>query len=318
MMTHIDSAWRNWYRSQHDAKWALLSGTPFEGYVQSALKLLDVGFINPDPMGRFGDFGCDGLSGDGMTLYACYGSSSAIDGDKKLAKKIEDDFRRAIQEWPEIENWVFVTNAKVGPNSTKLLNELRKEHAVDSDCPIAILIWHRADDFWVNVLNLLDSTKLDIIFPGVPHAQDVELADLVELLDSLKDIAPSPGDIKETIDPVDEAKMEYNSIPPATRLEFNSARSCVRRIDEWFGKQSDPTLRDKKAAAFNRIYLKANKAHSEAREIVEEVYTALGGHDFRLDSKRANAVYVVTTYFFDTCDIFEKPPTGYASEGWAE
>jgi hypothetical protein len=37
-------------------------------------------------------------------------------------------------------------------------------------------------------------------------------------------------------------------------------------------------------------------------------YEALGGGSFRRLTSRANAVYAITVFFFDSCDIFEAPP----------
>ena len=309
----VDSAWRDWYRAQHDGRWSTFAGTAFENYVQSALKLEDGGFIDPDPMGRTGDWGCDGLSGDGKTLYAVYGSDSRNSSEDKLVSKMKSDFDRGIEKWPTVAAWRFVTNARFGPKATQLVGELRATHSPESDRPMSIHVWHRADDLWTNVLCSLPLEKLDTLFRGVPHMRNVELADMVSLIDSLKDVAPSPGDAIGHISPVSEAKMDYNNIPPAVRLEFNSARAVTWRIGEWFGRQRDPELRDRKAKSFRRVYEDARKSHSDPQEIVEEVYTALGGSDFRLDSKRANAIYAVTTYFFDTCDIFEEPPQDWES-----
>ena len=41
---------------------------------------------------------------------------------------------------------------------------------------------------------------------------------------------------------------------------------------------------------------------------MEQIYIAVGGSDFRLDQSRANAVYAIASYFFDSCDIFEAVP----------
>ena len=80
------------------------------------------------------------------------------------------------------------------------------------------------------------------------------------------------------------------------------------RIDDWFSEQADPELRDEKARRFHAIYQETRHTTQDVREIVRRIYGALGGQDFDLSTKRANAVYAVTAYFFDSCDIFEEPP----------
>ena len=68
----IDSAWKSWYRAMHDHR-CLASGDVFEDYAMAVLKRLHVDYLNPTPMGRHGDGGCDGLADSGSILYACYG-----------------------------------------------------------------------------------------------------------------------------------------------------------------------------------------------------------------------------------------------------
>lgn len=46
---------------------------------------------------------------------------------------------------------------------------------------------------------------------------------------------------------------------------------------------------------------------------MERIYVSLGGADFRYDDELANAVYAVTAFFFDECDIFEAPPADWES-----
>ena len=171
-------------------------------------------------------------------------------------------------------------------------------------------MWRAPKDLWWHAVVKLTADQLDEILPGVPHAQDVELSDLTALLDALGEDARGALEDLRVIGPVPEPKMDFNKIPAANRLEFNEGRLLEKRIRRWFAEQDDPGLRDAKAARFKSIYLRVREAHGDPGEIVEAVYVALGGADFRLSSKRATAVYAVTAHFFDSCDIFEEPSDG--------
>lgn len=303
----IDSAWKSWYRAKHDQR-CLASGTEFEGYVTSLLARLHPDYLNPSPMGRFGDGGCDGLADDGSILYACYGQRATTSVEQKTKDKIESDFARAIACWSDFSTWRFVTNAPCGPLSTQTIVDLRRKHAPGTERPIMLDIW-QAEDLWWNVAAKLTPKQLDEVIPGVPHAENVELADLVELILSLEEVDRNGSDNLESIRPVPSTKMDFNKLPEITRLEFNSGRLHSARIGRWFSQQADPALRDEKAQRFRVMYQEARRATTDVREIVRRVYGALGGQDFDLDTKRANAVYGVTAYFFDSCDIFEEPPS---------
>ena len=151
--------------------------------------------------------------------------------------------------------------------------------------------------------------------PGVPHAQNVELRDLVDLIETLEVSEDEEADTLQQIPSVPPTKMDYNQLPTTTRTEFNEGRLLSPRIDKWFAEQADPTLRDAKAKRFRSIYEEAKKVTKEPREIVNRIYIALGGSDFITDTKRANAVYAITAYFLDSCDIFEEPPNEYPEGG---
>lgn len=302
-----DPAWREWYHAQHQQR-AQERGTAFEKYATAALALKHPDFVDPDPAGRLGDWGCDGLAESGTTLYACYGARPT-DSERELRKKVEADFTRAAGKWPAMRKWRFVTNATVGPITSQYLTDLQRAHEPTSERSIEIQLM-RPDHLWTDIVSGLDPTALDHLFPGVPHEQHVELADIVVLLDALGD--GSEPDTLGGIREVPPTKMAWNDLSGPVQLEFNEGRLSHPRIDAWFAGQADPDLRDRHGAAFRKVYDEHRQLTSDARELLERVYLSVGGSDFRLDGRRANAVYAVTSYFFDSCYIFDEPPSGYA------
>lgn len=135
----IDSAWKTWYRAKHDQR-CLASGDAFEEYVTAILARLHVDYLNPTPMGKHGDGGCDGLADNGSILYACYGQRATSGIDQKTKDKLESDFARGIASWESFSTWRFVTNAPFGPMPTKSVQVLRKQHAPGTQRPITIEI----------------------------------------------------------------------------------------------------------------------------------------------------------------------------------
>jgi hypothetical protein len=260
-------------------------------------------------MGRRGDSGCDGIAENGSILYACYGSRATTGIGSKTKKKLLSDFNRALENWDTFTTWRFVTNAQFGTEPTKALLTLRREHWFGSERPLNIEIWIAPDDLWEKALTKLTLEQLNEILPGVPHSQNVQLADLVELLKVLETRERKASEATDQIKPVPSSKIDYNKISQTTCAEFKEGRLLSPRIDQWFNQQSDPSLRDAKALRFRSIYEEARKISDDPREIVEYIYVALAGKNFRMDTKRANAAYAVTVYFFDSCDIFEEPPT---------
>lgn len=305
----LDPAWKQWYYFNNKAAYETSYAGDFEKFVTSALHLVFPDFVNPDPMGAHGDGGCDGCTNCGRTIFACYGQDATSNPEQKMNGKLAHDFERALDCWKTMEQWVFITNGRFGAKSLQLFNEYQADHLNNSERPIALRVIKDFENFWNEYLRDLEPDKLDILFPGAPHAQNIVFEDLVDLIDSLKS-DDCVGQEASLLLPVSDQKMEFNNLPSTTRLELNEGRFLFKRIDNWFAAQSNPELRDEKAAAFNKEYKKAKSFARDPSEIMEYIYIALGGSDYRLEKRRANAVYAVASYFFDTCDIFEPVPEG--------
>ncbi|MCL2848754.1 MAG: hypothetical protein FWE61_01760 [Micrococcales bacterium] len=301
-----DSAWKEWYRARHD-QLCLASGTEFEDYVTGLLRLFHPDYVNPDPMGSRGDGGCDGLAERGTILYACYGSRATTDVAGKARRKLVSDFARGLECWSGFTVWRFVTNALFGDGPTQQLVQMQQAHGPGSERPIDVQLWRAPDDLWNNVVTRLDEDLLAELIPGVPHAESAELKDIVPLIETLRSGSAESGEDLSTIRVVPATKMDYNRISAVNLIEFNVGRLFSRRIDAWFGSQTDPGLRDSAARNFRQVYEAARRSTDVPSEIVETIYAKFGS-DPRLDQRLANAIYAVTAYFFDSCDIFEEPP----------
>lgn len=303
--------WREWYHFRHQQS-CFQSGTLFEQYVTDILSRFHDDFVNPAPAGSLGDGGCDGLAESGSVLYACYGQRPMRNAERELRDKLESDFARGVSSWGTFTKWRFVTNAPIGPETLKALTALQKDHGPDSARPLTIRAW-QSEKLWSEVVCQLSTGDLDALFPGAPGVGNVELRDLIPLLDSLGNDDPD-GYITGRIFPVPIDKMEYNALPAASQMEFNAGRIMAPRIDRWYSEASDPALRDSHGQRFKAIYDDAQVHASDAAEILERLYVAVAGPNFRMYGKRANAAFAVVSYFFDTCRIFKVPPPGVGDQ----
>lgn len=303
------SSYMSWYHAQFTMRFTTLTGSAFEDFVTALLGDFHPGFINPRPVGRMGDYGCDGITYDGDVAYACFGYLPGR-GERELAAKIEGDFQRAKSKWSSFTQWTFVTNVGPGPEATQRLIQLRQAHAKEALRPITLNLW-QCKELWNSCASKLTVEQLDPHFPGVPEAADVQLHAIVPLLQALGSDQPPPFDSGSEIRPVPESKMDFNRIPLATRIEFQVGREHAPRIHAWYSAQEDPTLRDRHAVRFREIY---GQASANGENVIERLYIALAGQNFRLRSDRANAAYAVTAYFFDECEIFEEPPAEWTGQ----
>ncbi|WP_405635313.1 hypothetical protein OHB53_18425 [Streptomyces sp. NBC_00056] len=296
--------WRDWYHFRHQQA-CFQSGAAFEDYVSQVLTHFHDDFLNPAPSGSLGDGGCDGLAESGTIFYACYGQRPARNAERELAKKIESDFMRGIDQWDTFHIWKFVTNAPMGPESLRCITKLQQAHGPTAERPLTIRAVNK-ERLWTDVVGALDVEVLDTLFPGAPGIENIELSDLLPLLDALG-TAGSATETGGRIPPVPPTKMEFNALPEASRLEFNAGRLLAPRIDRWYAESSDPGLYDAQGGRFRSLYKEARSITAEPAEILERLYVSVAGANFRMDGKRANAAFAVVSYFFDSCHIFEMP-----------
>lgn len=304
MMMLLTPNWKEWYHFRHQQA-CQVSGSEFETYVTRLLARFHDDFTNPSPAGSLGDGGCDGLADEGAVLYACYGQRPGRNAERELQSKIESDFGRGRDSWSTFQTWRFVTNAPIGPEALKTFAGLQQQHAPGSTRPMTLRIWS-PEDLWSNIVSTFPLDVLDELFPGAPGVPDLELADLLPLLDALG-TADAEVSVPSVILPVPPTKMDFNNLSAGSRLEFNAGRVMAPRIDKWYAEASDPGLYDAHGERFSAIYTAARSVTSDPAEILERIYVAAAGANFRMDAKRANAGYAVVSYFFDSCHIFEMP-----------
>lgn len=242
----------------------------------------------------------------GTILYACYGSLSDSGAESALCKKIEEDFNRALSSYLDFKTWRFITNRQAGQRANTLFNNLRRKHEQASERPMVLELIDNSNKFWKEYIRDLSPKDLDEIFPGCPGARGVELKDMVPLLENLANLEVEP-DYDVSTAPVPFGKMEFNNLSESAKAEFQAGRKIAPIIDRWFSGHGNPKLKDEEAGKFRALYKGFRKESEDSGEILERLYVALGGSNFRLDGKRANGVYAITSYFFDECTIFEEP-----------
>lgn len=301
----VTSNWRDWYHFRH-TQCCLVPGTQFEDYVTRLLEHFHDDFTNPSPAGSLGDGGCDGLADEGRILYACYGQRPARNAERELRAKLTSDFTRGRDSWPTFQIWRFVTNAPVGPETLKSFTALQQQHLEGAQRPLTMRIW-KPKTLWDKVVGTFEPKVLNELYPGAPGIEDLDLVDILPLLDSLgrPDNSAEAG---ASILPVPPDKMDFNELADGSRLEFNIGRLMAPRIERWYADSPDPTLSDAHGERFREIYQLAREVTAKPVEILERIYVAVAGPNFRMDAKRANAAYAIVSYFFDSCHIFETPP----------
>lgn len=127
------------------------SGEGFQRLFQQVMKAVDGDdFVEVRPVGKHGDFTCDGWGLRSQTCYAVYGPWSAK-SRAQVRRKIEIDFFGAVAAWPDMKTWRFVHNDYAGLNvlALKALTELTGR--IEEDAPHVRILppWGPRDLWWL-------------------------------------------------------------------------------------------------------------------------------------------------------------------------
>lgn len=290
------AAWRMQFRLAYAEK----HGDEFEAFVRSLLELSFPGdFIPVAAAGSVGDRKCDGLLPSQRRFFQAHAPKNFNKRD--LLDKIGDDYTGAIEHWGDrFDTWTFVHNSREGlpPYATDLLHELSESD--DS---------HHVGEQWryVDLLNLaMDLSDDDLTeFLGPPlRAADfleVEIADIVELLESIQDIDPAEA---VPINPVPFDKLEHNRFSPSYESQLRQGMRRTDRVQRYFEEQvARPMYRDDMAARFAFKYESLKEEAYVSDEIVDELLAWIIPPPSNL--KIQAAALSVIAYFFEQCDIFE-------------
>ena len=309
---------RMWYRTNLKDDFQQ-SGNEFEKRVCRILRHIYPDFIDPVPYGRDGDFGCDGIAEGGTHVFAIYGAEAPEGDQSYLSRKVRKDFGRALEKWPTMTKWTFVTNKKVGPVFVQgIWNPLCAEHGVGSSRPVA-MSRIGIDELWDLMVDRLDEGSFDLIYPGIADAGDFKLSDFIDVVESIVSGQSAPIDDMSRIEEVSIAKLDYNKIPEIQRLELSEGRKNAWEIEEYFREESNVEQGEVLAARLRQAYGYAKSSMDDPADVMRSLYIKIGGRDYiGKGSRRIATVHAIAAHFFDSCDIFEAVPDGWGEGGGDE
>ncbi|RFU19152.1 hypothetical protein D0Z06_22775 [Geodermatophilus marinus] len=305
MLTGLET---NWFRSNLMAFCMRTTGNAWEDFITEAMTSLHGGaFVQVAASGR-GDKGCDGYV-DGLML-AAYGASSP--NDKYVTKKIKDDFAKAKRYWGEMmERWAFVHNDAQGlpVMAAQTIASLRKaEQAIGG---ISVEQW-TPYTLWTECLQYLDSAALSHRFGEPPSEQAAGIQYIASCVRALARTRLIPG--LDEVAEVPPGKIEHNGFNEETTALLKNYEALTGHVRYYF-ERSTPGEEFQVSENIRIAYdgLKAELHDSNlvfqalVRELESQAFVDNGTDHLQ---ERRSAALMVATHFFETCTIFESPPTG--------
>jgi hypothetical protein len=311
---------RQWARFQFLMCVYESSGNDFEKLFHRVMEIAHDDYVPVRAVGNLGDQGADGLGLSERKLYACYGRESFADGARDARYKVRSDFESAVrQRANEFDQFVFVHNDHRGvhPEVSRELVALRSAY------PNYRFSQLRPQRLWDKLLGC-DRLQLEEVLgariPVEAAVYDVGMAEIEPLLDHLSQVRrEAPASI--SLAPPPDTKLAYNALGWDYNEAIAEGLKYSALVERYYAEGSRVVEHDEIAAGFAAYY---QLVRAEFRYDPDEVMRQMAIYVLGQEPARpasVHACHVVLAHFFERCDIFDIPPSGWEPgqpHGWQE
>jgi hypothetical protein len=222
----------------------------------------------------------------------------------KCVAKIKQDFAAALPYWKKYFNeWLFTHNDVngLGPHVVELLLRLTAKHK-----PVVarhygymeLLLEFRS-------LGVPDVATLLGPAPGLQDMVSVSLGDIGRLLQHIA-LRPESADID--LRPVPGTKLVYNQLSEASGTLLRAGMTRAETVRKYFRGLADQSRYDRVASAFRMRYQQLRTEGYAPDDILSGLQKFISGDVVATPSHQA-ATLAILAFFFEACEIFERPPT---------
>lgn len=281
----------------------------FEDFFVHIMQNKEAEFKAVKPQGSYGDRKNDGFNDKTGEYYQVYGPEDIKLKEDEANDKLEEDFKGLVKYWKQksfvIKKYYFVVNDKykgVYPTLHVKAKKLSKKYKID--CTI-----YTAKNLEDNFLLLNESQITDII-GFLPNALEIESPNYDVMHEVIKHLLKIevPSILEQIPDDINfDKKIVFNSLSRAVSEYLNAGRRQNFAIKEYFELNSQFT-KDELRNIFTGIYKKAVIEIPNSPTKNDEVF------QYILEIASPNktkviydSVYVLMSYYFEYCDIFETP-----------
>jgi len=277
----------------------------FEKLVIQIYKVKYNGEIIPiKPAGNYGDFANDGYVLNKLVIQVY--APEKVDY-KKAVKKLEENFQRAKEHW-KFEEYHFIVNDKfrgIHPKITQKGSELEIKIVDSETLKIEILNLYKKKPFEIY---LIFKTDIDI-----ENFDDFEnISAVVDFLANTKDIKNSSLSIinfsNESFFQGKEKKIKLNIKDEYLYKKFVEIVAQSRKIIPKYKYYFEEKLLEV-GEYIKEMYYNFNKDYSpedSIRLLINSLIEDLKNQN-NFDKNIEIALFTIVGYFFDICDIGEKP-----------
>ena len=279
----------------------------FQNFFTKIITKYDKDFVPIKPHGVEGDMKNDGYNPKTGEYYQVYGPEKT--DEKSIIEKMTEDLKGLYQQWNDecpIKKYFFVLNDKylgIYPNVSKAMDNLKTKYAIDGK----ILL---AKDLENMLFELNDEEISDILgIFSVPELQKFSFNDLNEVVEFIMKMDYNEENESITIPAEMEEKIKFNNLNEEIEQILNKYSIYTGQLEKYFSNKGN----------FERekIQKKLIEIYQESKEYITEDIDDYNSIRFmyirnkispnKKDTSIIMAVYVLMSYYFETCDIMENP-----------
>jgi len=302
-----------WWRIALELKLRKCSGDAFQDFFSTMMASAHGSdFVRVRPFGAAGDKGCDGYLQSTGKVFACYGAiNSASDKVQYLIKKMDEDFAKALKALTSImKEWHMVHNLVDGLPSDAIL-KLEALKLANKAYAFGFL---GMEGFEAKIFSL-SVTKIDVLLGIAATAQDAQNLQTAELRDLVAAVIQAadaqPIDVS-TIRPVPPDKLDFNKLPGHWRSMIAGGWQNAHLVEQYLRQHHDSMIGERIAQRFRVRYQYFKAQNLDPATIMSSLYEDVTGIGL-VPPARQVAAQALLAYLFESCDIFESPPGKVAS-----
>lgn len=282
----------------------------FESLFTRVMQKNNKNFEQVKPYGNIGDWKNDGFDKSLGEYYQVYSPEDITKANtvSNAETKLTADFEGLYSHWNSlypINRFNFVINDKyknAPPQLHAALASLKKKY------PNVVFNLFLAKDLEEVFMSLSDDDIISVVGCIVNPADQLDFSALTEVINHLMNMKVDNSLYPSLVVPDFNEKLEFNKLSDQVGFQLKTASYQVGGLNKFFRSNSNFTkeqIQQRVVSAYSVAsdsFDKSNENYSDLvfYKLIELIYPN-GSASIR------NAILILLAYFFESCDIFERP-----------